>query len=139
MIEVFIPGAPKPQGSKRHVGRGIMVESCKEVRPWRESIRARLITEDGKPVERFDSAVETKLEFVLPRPTSTPKKRTPPATKRPDLDKLTRAACDAIVSSGVIADDAAIVRAIASKRLAEIGETPGLRIRLESWKECRTT
>ena len=27
--------APAPQGSKRHVGRGVMVESCKNVKPWR--------------------------------------------------------------------------------------------------------
>ena len=111
-----------------------MIESCKELWPWRESIRARLIRDDGQPIERFDGAVEMQLQFTMPRPKSTPKKRTPPATKRPDLDKLTRAACDAIVSSGVIADDAAIVRADTSKRLAEIDEAPGLRIRLESWK-----
>jgi crossover junction endodeoxyribonuclease RusA len=132
VIEVFIPGAPAPQGSKRYVGGGVLIESCKALKPWRESIRARLITEDGQPVARFDGAVKTTYEFVMPRPKSAPKKRTPPAVKRPDLDKLTRAACDAIVSAGVIADDAAIVRAVTSKRLAEIGEVPGLRIRLES-------
>ena len=27
--------APAPQGSKRHVGKGVMVESCKHVKPWR--------------------------------------------------------------------------------------------------------
>ncbi len=131
MIEVFIPGAPKPQGSKRHVGRGIMVESCKEVRPWRESIRARLITEDGQPIERFDGAVACSLEFVLPRPKSTPKRSTPDAVKKPDIDKLSRAVLDAIKSAGVIIDDSYVVDMHPRKRLAELGEAPGLRIRLE--------
>jgi Holliday junction resolvase RusA-like endonuclease len=27
--------APAPQGSKSHVGKGVMVESCKNVKPWR--------------------------------------------------------------------------------------------------------
>jgi Holliday junction resolvase RusA-like endonuclease len=27
--------AAAPQGSKRHVGKGVMVESCKNVKPWR--------------------------------------------------------------------------------------------------------
>jgi crossover junction endodeoxyribonuclease RusA len=135
MIERFIPGSPKPQGSKRFVG-GAMVESCKELPSWREAIRGRLIDENGQPIGRFFDgvAVEVTLGFVMPRPKSTPKKRTPPAIKRPDLDKLTRAACDAIVSSGVVADDAAIVRLLAWKRLAKVDETVGLWIRLESWE-----
>jgi crossover junction endodeoxyribonuclease RusA len=131
MIEVFIPGAPKPQGSKRHVGRGIMVESCKEVRAWRESMRARLITDDGLPIERFAGAFAATLEFILPRPKATPKRKTPLATKKPDLDKLERAVNDAVKSAGVIVDDSFIVRTIKTKRLAEIGEAPGLRLRLE--------
>ena len=28
-----------PQGSKRHVGRGIMIESSKRVKPWRDAVR----------------------------------------------------------------------------------------------------
>jgi Holliday junction resolvase RusA-like endonuclease len=26
--------APAPKGSKRHVGKGVMIESCKNVKPW---------------------------------------------------------------------------------------------------------
>jgi crossover junction endodeoxyribonuclease RusA len=126
MIDIFIPGEAKPQGSKKYVGNGIMIESCKALKPWRESIRSRLITEDGQP-----GAVVSTLEFILPRPKSTPKKRTPLATKKPDLDKLERAVNDAVKSAGCIVDDSCIVRTVKNKRLAEIGEAPGLRIRLE--------
>ena len=33
-------GVPAPQGSKRHVGMGRMIESCKALKPWREMIIA---------------------------------------------------------------------------------------------------
>lgn len=136
MIEVFIPGHPAPQGSKRYVGykggRGIMIEASKKVKPWREDIRSALVDERNQPLVRIEGAIVSTLEFIMPRPKTTPKRRTPPATSRPDLDKLERAVNDAIVSAGVIKDDSCIVRVIKDKRLAEIGEAPGLRIRLEA-------
>ena len=33
-------GLPAPQGSKRHVGEGRMVESSKRVKPWRRQVAA---------------------------------------------------------------------------------------------------
>jgi len=30
--------APAPQGSKTHVGKGVMIESCRNVKPWRELV-----------------------------------------------------------------------------------------------------
>ena len=41
MNEIFIPvlGLPAAQGSKKHVGRGILVESSKKVAPWRQDVR----------------------------------------------------------------------------------------------------
>jgi len=128
VIDIFIPGQPAPQGSKRHVGHGRMVESSKKVKPWREDIRAALLGDDGMPVVRFDGAVACILEFVLPRPKTAPKKSTLFAAKRPDLDKLTRAAFDAITSAGVIEDDSRIVNLLASKRIAEIGGIAGMRL-----------
>lgn len=130
MIDIFIPGHPAPQGSKRYVGRGIMIESCKAVKPWREDIRCALMKE-GRPIERVAGAVSCSLEFILPRPKSAPKKSTPPATKKPDLDKLSRAVLDAVKSAGVIEDDSRIIILVATKRLADLGGVPGVRLRLE--------
>lgn len=132
VIDVFIPGKAAPQGSKRHVGRGVLVESSKEVKPWRESIRWALL---GTPAPDraawpLQGPVTVVLEFVLPRPKSTPKRSTPPAVKRPDIDKLQRAVLDAIGSAGVWGDDAQVVEIHARKRLAELTEVPGCRIRL---------
>jgi crossover junction endodeoxyribonuclease RusA len=131
MVQIFISGQPAPQGSKRHVGNGIMIESCKRVKPWRESIRCALTTEMGQPVTRLEGAVRCGLEFVLRRPVSTPKRTTPPAVKKPDIDKLGRAVLDAITSAGVIGDDSQVVSLMATKRIAELGETPGLHLSLE--------
>ncbi len=128
-VEFFVPGTPAPQGSKRHVGRGILVESSKTVGPWRE--RVALAAHEamaGGPL--MAGPITALLSFVMPRPKSAPKRTTPPASKRPDLDKLARACLDAI-SDTVIIDDAQITNLHCTKRLAEIGETPGVRIRIE--------
>ena len=125
MLTVFVPGQPAPQGSKRYVGRGIMVESSKQVKSWRSDIRCALLTEGNEPLARFDGPVKIDVEFVMKRPTSAPKKITPPAVKRPDLDKLVRAVLDAISSAGIWGDDSQVIQASCSKRIAEINETPG--------------
>lgn len=130
-LSVFIPGNPAPQGSKRHVGRGVMVESSKAVKPWRSDIRSACLDGDGQPLAYFDGPVTVRLDFVMRRPSSTPKKRTPPAIKKPDIDKLARAVLDAIGSAGCWRDDSQVVRLSLTKRLAEIGETAGCRLRIE--------
>jgi crossover junction endodeoxyribonuclease RusA len=125
-LEFFVPGNPKPQGSKRHVGHGIMIESSKDLGPWRERIAlAAHQTLAGQPL--IAGPIALYLAFVLPRPKSAPKRRTPPAIKRPDIDKLARACLDAITAT-VIHDDSQITELRATKRLAEIGEAPGVHI-----------
>lgn len=122
----FVPGRPAPQGSKRYLGNGINVESSKAVAPWRADIREHILARHVGPP--LDDAVGVKLEFVMPRPASTPKRSTPAAVKRPDLDKLIRAVLDAIGSAGVWRDDSQVVCIHATKRIAEPGEAPGVQI-----------
>lgn len=124
MIAFFVPGKPAPQGSKRHVGHGVMVESSKAVKPWRIEVMWAARAACRTPL---DGPVAVDLAFVMPRPKSAPKRSTPPAIKRPDVDKLARAILDA-VTGVVVADDSQIVRLVATKRIAEIGETPGVHI-----------
>src|ERR1700677_4233705 len=128
-IAFTVPGKPAPQGSKRHVGRGMMVESSKELGPWRE--RVALCAHNamcGRSL--LDGAVRVRLDLTLPRPKSAPKRSTPPAVKRPDVDKLARAILDAITGI-IVRDDSQIVDLHATKRLAELGETPGVAITVE--------
>ena len=126
-ISFFCPGRPAPQGSKRHVGRGILIESSKALGPWRERVAlAAHQAMDGRPI-LSGLPLHARYDFVMPRPASAPKRSTPPAIKRPDGDKLERAINDALTGV-VLVDDSAIVNWSGSKRLAEIGETPGVHI-----------
>lgn len=135
VVSLWVPGEPAPQGSKKAVpnqrtGRVALVESSAGVKPWREDIRWHLL---GLPPQQrqawpIHGAVSVELEFVLKRPKATPKKRTPQAVKKPDLDKLDRAVCDAIGSAGVWGDDAQVVQLASRKRLAELDETTGCHI-----------
>lgn len=129
MTTFFVPGSPAPQGSKSfkgvHGGRGILVESSKALGPWRE--RVALVAHQHARNVASGVAVSVRCDFVMPRPKSTPKRSTPPAIRRPDIDKLVRAILDAV--TGIcFADDSQVVDLRATKRLALPEETPGVHI-----------
>lgn len=131
-VSFFVPGIPIAQGSKRHVGRGIMVESSKHLKPWRLDVTA-LAREahTGPPLE--DATVD--LTFVFPRPKAhyrtgrhaaelrpdAPERH----TVRPDLDKLCRAVMDALTAAQVVRDDATVSALEARKRY---GDQPGVHV-----------
>lgn len=126
MIALYVAGKPAPQGSKRHVGGGRMIESSKFVAPWRRTVAAAASKACPAPL---DGPLAVSLAFVLPRPTSEPKRRTRPATRRPDVDKLARAVLDALTGPA-FADDSQVVSLTATKRTAGPGEEPGCEIRV---------
>jgi crossover junction endodeoxyribonuclease RusA len=146
-VSVWVAGTPAPQGSKRALGAGRpggkirLVESSKRVAPWREDVRQAFLDwiprlQSGEEVGRVafptNMPVVVKIVFVMPRPKATPKTRaTPPAVKKPDLDKLERAVLDALKSAGVYADDSQVVALYGYKRLAELGEPTGAMIHIE--------
>lgn len=134
LLDVFVPGRPAPQGSIRAIvhrstGRAVAIkDNNASQKTWRTDIRDQVMgCWDRSPI---DGPVALALDFVMPRPLSAPKRSTPPATKRPDWDKLSRAVADALTSAGVYRDDALTVDAHVTKRIAEIGEAPGCRIRV---------
>lgn len=136
-VNLFVAGHPAPQGSKRHVGNGVMVESSKRVAPWRQDIREAFLL-NGEPIVQFgpDQAVTVRLAFVMPRPKKlTAKRATPPHTSRPDVDKLLRAVLDALGSANIWGDDAQVVSQFALKRYAEPGETPGCHVQVQPYIE----
>ena len=68
-LTITVLGLPAPQGSKRHVGDGIMVESSKRVRPWRSDVKAaaeRAIGTDWTPIKGPVSLTATFF-FLRPR------------------------------------------------------------------------
>lgn len=124
-ITINVAGIPAPQGSKRHIGNGVMVESSKKLRPWRDAVRheAALARQGAAPL---DGPLAVEMTFYFPRPRShfrTGKNAhllrdgapSAPATM-PDLSKLIRSTEDALTDAGVWTDDARVVQCSASKR-----------------------
>ncbi|WKD36553.1 RusA family crossover junction endodeoxyribonuclease [Streptomyces xanthophaeus] len=120
---------PAPQGSKRHVGRGRLIEQSTRVRPWREAVetavrKAMTIRHaikhggvPGGPYDPLDGPLSVEIAFTVRKPASAPKYRlTWPTTRDSgDLDKLLRSTFDALTTSGAIADDSRIVEVTARK------------------------
>jgi Holliday junction resolvase RusA-like endonuclease len=145
-------GAPAPQGSKKFVGlaksgRGILAESSKKVRPWRQDVKAaarEAIDAEPKFVDTItranwfpiDAPVRVRMVFTMPKPASAPKRKRTFPCRMPDLSKLARSTEDALTDAGVWKDDARVVQ---YDRLAKVypGEdpealdAPGVRIEVE--------
>jgi crossover junction endodeoxyribonuclease RusA len=116
VIEFVVIGLPAPQGSKRFVGhansgRGVLVESCKAVKPWREAVKYAAMEHVQR---KISGPVVVSMTFTLPKPKSAPKKRTLP-DRKPDLSKLVRSSEDAISEIGLWEDDARITTCLACK------------------------
>ena len=136
-ISFTVVGTPAPQGSKRHVGGGRMIESSPHVKPWRESIRAAALEAMGEDWQQLTGPVGLSLGFYLPRPKGhygtgrnadslRPSAPRHPVTK-PDLDKLIRAVLDALTSAGLWRDDSQVVSILAGKEYAD-GVSPRLTV-----------
>jgi crossover junction endodeoxyribonuclease RusA len=109
-LAIVVYGRPAPQGSKRHVGKGVMIESSEHLKPWREAVRSEAAAESNRQIPggfAFAGPVAARMVFTM----SAPKSARPgdrPAVE-PDLDKLVRGTCDALADAGVIANDKLIV------------------------------
>lgn len=140
MITLVVYGQPAPQGSKRFVGvkngRGVMIESSKKVRPWRQDVkRAAEEARSSAGSLPLDGPLSVRMVFTVPKPASSPKRRRTFPMRKPDLSKLIRSTEDALVDAGLIADDARIVQ---YERVAKVFpgedrealESPGVRIEI---------
>lgn len=127
-VEFYVEGKPAPQGSKRHVGNGVLVESAKALKPWRYKVAVAahqaMLAAGYQP---FEGPVTLLAQFVLYRPVSAPKTRVLAATKQPDADKLLRAIGDSL-SNVCYRDDAQVVDIRGTKRVALHDEQPGVQI-----------
>lgn len=132
VLRFDVPGVPRPQGSKRHVGNGVMVESCKELKGWRQAVTDTAIAAGAS---RWEGPVRVELVFRFDRPKShwgaKGLRPSAPAAKvtKPDLDKLARGVLDALWPCW--GDDAQVVELLARKRFCEQGELPGVLVLVE--------
>lgn len=127
-------GTPAPQGSKRHVGGGRMVESSKKVAPWRTDVAHRAAEAmTDQHVSTFTGPVDVNIQFTLHMPkgrrAADRKRGSMWSTRKPDLDKLTRSTLDALVTAGVLSDDSIVAVLWVSKR--ETTGVTGARISIE--------
>jgi len=143
-VVIRVSGRPAPQGSKRHVGNGRMVEMSKAVGPWREAVRAETQLEmwtQGRGGSPLEGPVAVRLRFWLTRPAShygTGRNKAvvkPSAPRRPagrpDVDKLARAVLDGLTMGGAFADDSQVVDLQASKWYVTDGDAAGCVITVE--------
>lgn len=118
MIRFEVAGIPGPQGSKRHVGGGRMIESSKKVKPWRAAVSAAA---RAHCVEPLQGAVRVEIIFYMPAPKRLPKGRVHPSVI-PDADKLLRSTLDGM-SRIAYHDDGQVTHIEAFKRYHPEGWT----------------
>ena len=143
-IRLHVPGVPAPQGSKRAFvrgGRPVVVDDNKpRLNDWRAAV-AQAASDEMGDAPLLDGAVSMTVLFDLPRPKShmgtgrnagVVKASAPEFhNQKPDLDKLTRAVCDAM--SGIVyRDDSQIVSLVVQKRWVD--RQPGASIKVEAMK-----
>lgn len=119
-FEVVIDADPAPQGSKRHVGKGKVVEVSKKFEPWRKASALSLAVEISRREgwAPLDGPLFAAVDFWLPRPASKPATKVVLPTGFPDVDKLVRGAFDPLTIGRAIKDDRLFVDFDASKRYA---------------------
>lgn len=146
-ITLTVYGLPAPQGSKRHVGNGVMIESSAKVKPWRQDVKqAALDTVHGiADWTPLDGPLVASMTFTFARPKGHYRtgrnahllRDTAPARPAvtPDLSKILRSTEDAL--TGVIwADDARVVgyarlgKFYAGTNAADVLTMPGCLIRV---------
>jgi len=138
VVSFEVVGVPVQQGSKRHVGNGVMIEAANGHREWRHAVATEAAAvaalTSGAPLD-FPLCLSVRLRF--PMPASRPKRiqRIGIGWKvsTPDLDKLVRSIGDALTESGLIRDDARIVMVMASK--VEVTDWAGAQIQLHRLDE----
>lgn len=115
-IAAFLRAAP--QGSKRHVGNGVMIEQSKRVRPYRKALTVAAKAAKGDQ-PALEGPVHVQATFIFERPKSHKKGSFPVTRSTGDIDKLLRSTFDALTDAGVWGDDSQVTSVSASKLYGE--------------------
>lgn len=137
-MKFFVPGVPRPKGSKTKVG-GKLIEVADmgtrrrrsgSLKSWMEAVaHAAVVFRDCQ--YRAETPLAVQIVFYVPRPKSV-KRRRPCAKSGGDVDKLARACLDAL--EGVIYEnDAQVVDLRAIKRYeCDSLHGPGAKVSVEA-------
>ena len=129
-----------PQGSKKHVGNGIMVETSKRLKSWRKQVNfeTKLVVSDiiEEPVE-----VDVVFWFKRPKlhylPNNMLRQSAPvyiTNKNKGDLDKHCRALLDSLTKSA-FADDSQVVSLHAVKKYCDTESETGANIKIKTINE----
>jgi Holliday junction resolvase RusA-like endonuclease len=119
MFQIFVPGEPRPQGSKKAFSRGsriVLVEANKQLPAWREQMRKTFEMKMLELDNPFITAVSVSITFWISRPKSVKREY---ATGTYDLDKLTRAVFDSLEQAKVLTNDNLVIDLTARKNYAD--------------------
>lgn len=114
LIAYTVSGHPAPQGSKRHVGNGRLIEASKRLKPWRDEV-IKATEKMAETIDELEGPLYIRLEFRVPRP-KTVKRDYPITRSSGDLDKLVRGVLDGVDQGGLVSDDSQFIDIRASKR-----------------------
>jgi len=128
-LTFVVYGLPAPQGSKRHMGNGIMIESSKAVAPWRQDVKhAALACIPHDWDTTLPMALSVVFRFKRPQAHFGKKGLKPSApqhctsAQKGDIDKLQRSLLDSL--TGVAYDDDRQVVSVNAEKRYTIGEEP---------------
>lgn len=104
-------GKPAPQGSKRAVAKGVIIDANPRTKEWRAIVHdACRDAMDAEPeFFRFEGAMWGRMIFSFDRPASVKRSKRPYPSISPDLGKLARATEDSLTSAGFWKDDGQVV------------------------------
>lgn len=122
VVTFTVLGKPAPQGSKRYVGNGRMVEASKHLEPWRMATRiAAMEAMRASRLPTYTGPVDVHVHYTFAiSPSSRGRTDGMLHAIRPDLDKLLRATLDGI--TGVVIDDDSRVANLSSRKTWTTGE-----------------
>lgn len=136
-LDLVIEGKAITKGSgyavtSRSTGKALfLLDNAADQKRWATIVRGiarEHLTGQQLPLAPKGVSATLHAEFVLARFASTPQS-TPTHTAKPDVDKLARCLLDALAGL-VYADDAQINDLCVTKRYAEPGEVPHVRLRV---------
>lgn len=134
MITFFVPGLPKPGGSKKgfinpKTGKVIIVDACKGNKDWRSIVA--VFAFKNQPPALLEGPLELRISFIMPRPkyhfnSKGVLKDSSPGyhTSAPDTTKLIRSVEDSL--KGIIWKDDSQVAMQHARKI--YGEKPGAQV-----------
>lgn len=135
-LSFFVAGNPVPKGSFRafnNGGRPVITNNNPRTKDWEMRIahEAQAVIDENWVQRAISLPVRVTIDFYMERPKSL-KKSVEHNIKRPDLDKLVRAALDGITGI-LINDDSQVVDLRATKNYAgENEDRPGAWLTIET-------